>query len=101
MKVGNRIIYDQDGNIIFQSGERRGDTPQPSEIKSLNFIDLVYGEIDYTKKRIIKIDISTKKPITEDIPYIETQEEKLLREKSELENQLLIQADKNLEGGIL
>ncbi len=32
---------------------------------------------------------------------VETNEEKLKREKQELENQLLLQADNNLDGGIL
>lgn len=100
MQIGNRIIYDQDGEIIFQTGEMQGSVLQRKEITSLDFIDLEFGQIDSNKYIIAKIDINTKAPVLEEIPQIETEEERLQREKEELENQLLMMADAEM-GGIL
>ena len=40
MQIGNRIIYDQDGQIIYQIGEMQGDVLPRKDITELNYIDL-------------------------------------------------------------
>lgn len=97
MKVGNRIIFDQDGEIVFQTGEMQGDVLPRKEITSLDYIDLEYGEIDYTKYRIVGVNVETRQPILEEIEVPKTPEQERIEE---LENQLLLLADQ-LEGGIL
>lgn len=97
MQIGNRVIYDQNGKIVFQTGEIQGDVLPRKEITELNYIDLEYGEIDYSKYRIVGIDVETKEPILEEIIIEKTPEQQKIEE---LENQLLLLADE-LEGGVL
>lgn len=97
MQVGNRIIYDQDGEIIFQSGEMQGDVQPRKEITKLNFIDLEYGAVNFTTHRIASIDPVTKKPVLESIEVMLTPEQQRIKD---LEDQLLLMADSNT-GGIL
>ncbi|MDM9847396.1 hypothetical protein QVB36_12070, partial [Clostridioides difficile] len=59
--------------------------------------DIPYGSIDYTKNRIIGINIETKEPILEEIPIFVTEEEKRIQE---LENQLLLNENEKV-GGLL
>ena len=49
MNKANRIIYDQAGKIWLQTGEATGDIQDFTTITELNFIDVEYGSIDYTK----------------------------------------------------
>lgn len=100
MQIGNRIIYDQDGDIVTDLGEMQGDVLPRKDVSSLNFIDLEFGKIDYSKYKITRIDIDTKKPILEEIAKVETEAERFQREKEELENQLLLATDSQV-GGIL
>ncbi|MCC0662502.1 hypothetical protein [Clostridioides sp. ZZV15-6597] len=97
MDRANRIIYDQTGKILIQTGEATGDILEHDEITELHCIDIPYGSIDYTKNRITGINIETKQPILEEIPVYVTEEEKRIQE---LENQLLI-AENEKVGGIL
>ena len=97
MNRANRIIYDQTGKILLQTGEATGDILQHDTITELHSIDVEYGSIDYTKNRIIGINIETKEPILEEIPIFVTEEEKRIQE---LENQLLI-AENEKVGGLL
>lgn len=97
MQVGNRIIFDQDGEIVFQTGEMQGDVLSRKEITSLDYIDLEYREIDCTKYRIVGVNVETRRPILEEIEVPKTPEQERIEE---LENQLLLLADQ-LEGGIL
>ncbi|MDO0131855.1 hypothetical protein KLN18_12260 [Clostridioides difficile] len=97
MDRGNRVIYNQDGKIIFQTGEATGDVLEHDEITELHCIDVEYGSIDYTKNRIIGINIETKQPILEEIPVYLTEEEKRIQE---LENQILLNENEKV-GGIL
>ncbi|MER0321518.1 hypothetical protein ABRQ55_10410 [Clostridioides difficile] len=97
MNRANRIIYDQTGKILLQTGEATGDVLEHNEITELNWIDIDYGSVDYTKNRITGINIETKQPILEEIPVYITEEEKRIKE---LENQLLI-AENEKVGGIL
>ncbi|HBG4832936.1 TPA: hypothetical protein ACGI5B_003294 [Clostridioides difficile] len=97
MERGNRIIYDQSGKIWLQTGEATGDVLEHDTITELHCIDIPYGSIDYTKNRIIGINVETKEPILEEIPVYLTEEEMRIQE---LENQLLI-AENEKVGGLL
>ncbi|MCC0636534.1 hypothetical protein [Clostridioides sp. ES-S-0001-02] len=97
MNRANRIIYDQTGKILLQTGEATGDVLEHNEITELNWIDIDYGSVDYTKNRITGINIETKQPILEEIPVYITDEEKRIQE---LENQILI-AENEKVGGLL
>ncbi|HBG4707267.1 TPA: hypothetical protein KQE73_001870 [Clostridioides difficile] len=97
MDRANRIIYDQTGKILLQTGEATGDILEHDTITELHYIDVEYGSIDYTRNRIIGINIETKEPILEEIPVYVNEEEKRIQE---LENQLLI-AENEKVGGIL
>ncbi|OAB26384.1 hypothetical protein PMSD_25880 [Paenibacillus macquariensis subsp. defensor] len=97
MQVGNRIIFDNDGEIVYQTGEMQGDVLQRKEITELNFIDLKYGAINVQTHRIIGVDTITKQPILEEIPQILTPEQQQIKD---LEDALLLATDNEL-GGIL
>ncbi|HFL2404054.1 TPA: hypothetical protein ACG3PH_001991 [Clostridioides difficile] len=97
MNRANRIICDQTGKILLQTGEAAGDILEHDTITELHCIDVEYGSIDYAKNRIIGINIETKEPILEEIPIYMSEEEKRIQE---LENQLLI-AENEKVGGIL
>ncbi|EGT5564398.1 TPA: hypothetical protein KRH68_000825 [Clostridioides difficile] len=97
MNRANRIIYDQTGKILLQTGEATGDILEHDTITELHYIDVEYGNIDYTKNRITGINIETKEPILEEIPIFVTEEEKRIQE---LENQILLNENEKV-GGIL
>ncbi|VIF89711.1 Uncharacterised protein [Clostridioides difficile] len=97
MNRANRIICDQTGKILLQTGEATGDVLEHDTITELHCIDIPYGSIDYTKNRIIGINIETKQPILEEIPILISDEEKRIQE---LENQILI-AENEKVGGLL
>ncbi|HBG1591627.1 TPA: hypothetical protein KPH67_003898, partial [Clostridioides difficile] len=80
MERGNRIIYDQTGKILLQTGEATGDILEHDTITELHYIDVEYGSIDYTRNRIIGINIETKEPILEEIPVFISEEEKRIQE---------------------
>ncbi|MCC0642107.1 MULTISPECIES: hypothetical protein [unclassified Clostridioides] len=97
MNRANRIIYDQTGKILLQTGEATGDLLEHDEITELHCIDVPYGSIDYAKNRVIGINIETKEPILEEIPVYITDEEKRIQE---LENQILLNENEKV-GGLL
>ncbi|EGT4159643.1 hypothetical protein EPL80_13265 [Clostridioides difficile] len=97
MNRANRIICDQTGKILLQTGEATGDVLEHDTITELHCIDIPYGSIDYTKNRIIGINIETKEPILEEIPTFISDEEKRIQE---LENQILLNENEKV-GGIL
>ncbi|HDO9767289.1 hypothetical protein [Clostridioides difficile] len=97
MNVPNRVIYDQTGKIIFETGESCGDVLPHNKITELDYIDIPYGSIDYIKNRIIGINIETKQPILEEIPVYVSEEKKRIQE---LENQILLNENEKV-GGIL
>ncbi|EJA6785805.1 hypothetical protein [Clostridioides difficile] len=97
MERGNRIIYDQTGKILLQTGEATGDILEHDIITQLHCVDVPYGSIDYTRNRIIGINIETKEPILEEIPVFISEEEKRIQE---LENQILLNENEKV-GGIL
>lgn len=97
MRIGNRVFYDQDGVIICQTGEMRGDVLPRNEITQVNYIDLDYGQVDFNTHRIVVVDTASRQPILEEIEqYISPEQQRI----QELENELLLQADNEL-GGIL
>lgn len=90
MQIGNRIIFDEKGNILLQMGEMEGDVEPRGQI---DYIDLEFGSIDYTTHYIESIDVVTKKPIVKEYPkqeltdeqlYIQELEAKLAMVESEL-----------------
>ncbi|MCC0646593.1 hypothetical protein [Clostridioides sp. ZZV14-6150] len=97
MNRANRIICDQTGKILLQTGEATGDVLEHDEITELHCIDVPYGSIDYIKNRIIGINIETKQPILEEIPVFITEEQKRIQE---LENQILLNENEKV-GGLL
>ncbi|UDN58226.1 hypothetical protein [Clostridioides sp. ES-S-0010-02] len=97
MDRANRIIYNQTGKILLQTGEATGDVLEHDEITELFYTDVPYGSIDYTRNRLIGINVETKEPILEEIKVELTEEEKRIQE---LENQLLI-AENEKVGGLL
>ncbi|HFL2423397.1 TPA: hypothetical protein ACG3Q2_002275 [Clostridioides difficile] len=97
MNRANRIIYDQTGKILLQTGEATGDILEHDTITELHYIDVGYGNIDYSKQYIESINPITKELILKDIPIYLSEEEKRIQE---LENQLLI-AENEKVGGLL
>lgn len=98
MKIGNRVFYDQDGEILFQTGEIEGSDVLPRKaITELNYIDLGYGAVNTQTHRIVSIDPKTKQPILEELNIELTPEQQRIQE---LEDQLLLMADAET-GGIL
>lgn len=87
MDRGNRIYFDQDGEIILQTGESSGDVSPHKVISKVEFVDLDYGEIDTKKFAITKIDPATKKPFLVNIEIPLTPEQQRI---IELENELLL-----------
>ena len=93
MQIGNRIIFDEKGNILFQMGEMEGYVEPRNKIEKLDYIDLEFGSIDYTTHYIESINVETKEPIIKEYPkakltdeqlYIQELEAKLAMVESEL-----------------
>lgn len=90
MQIGNRIIFDEKGNILLQMGEMEGDVEPRGQI---DYIDLEYGSIDYTTHYIESINVETKEPIIKEYPKAKlTDEQMYIRELEEklalMENKL-------------
>lgn len=100
MNRNNRIIYDQTGKIWLQTGEAIGDIQELSEITELNFIDVEFGSIDYSKQYIESINPVTKEPIIKDIEVILTDEQKRLQ-ALEKELSMLKEENKNRDSEIV
>ncbi|HBG1564152.1 hypothetical protein [Clostridioides difficile] len=97
MNRANRIIYNQDGKILLQTGEATGDILEHDTITELHCIDVPYGSIDYSKQYIESINPITKELILKDIPIYLGEEEKRIQE---LENQILLNENEKV-GGLL
>ena len=97
MDLGNRVFYDQDGDILFQTWEISGDVLPRKEITELHFVDLEFGSINYQTHRLIGINPVTKQPILAEIPVVLTPEQQQIKD---LEDALLLVADAET-GGIL
>lgn len=75
IEIGNRIIFDQDGDVIVQLGEMRGDVHPRKRDVTLDYIDIEYGQIDYDKYEIVAIDVTTKQPVLRELDVELTPEE--------------------------
>ncbi|MCJ0225764.1 hypothetical protein JY758_19610 [Clostridioides difficile] len=100
MERGNRIIYDQSGKIWLQTGESEGDVLEHDVITELNFIDVEYGSIDYSKQYIESINPVTKEPVLKDIEVVLTDEQKRLQ-ALEKELNMLKEENKNRDSEIV
>ncbi|HEK4578289.1 TPA: hypothetical protein SOK52_003218 [Clostridioides difficile] len=100
MNRNNRIIYDRTGNIWLQTGEATGDIQEWSKITELNFLDVEFGSIDYSKQYIESINPVTKEPIIKDIEVILTDEQKRLQ-ALEKELSMLKEENKNRDSEIV
>ncbi|HGT1577219.1 TPA: hypothetical protein ACMWB8_002228 [Clostridioides difficile] len=100
MNRNNRIIYDQTGKIWLQTGEATGDIKEWAEITELNFLDVEYGSIDYSKQYIESINPITKEPNIKDIEVVLTDEQKRL-EALEKELSMLKEENKNRDSEIV
>lgn len=100
MNRNNRIIYDQTGNIWLQTGEVAGDIQEWSKITELNFLDIEYGSIDYSKQYIESINPVTKEPVIKDIEVVLTDEQKRLQ-ALEKELNMLKEDNKNRDSEIV
>ncbi|NJJ35339.1 hypothetical protein GSQ51_03630 [Clostridioides difficile] len=100
MERGNRIIYDQTGKIWLQTGEAIGDISEHDVITKLNYLDIEFGSIDYSKQYIESINPVTKEPILKDIPVILTDEQKRLKALEE-ELSMLKEENKNRDSEIV
>ena len=74
MQIGNRIIFDEKGNILLQMGEMEGDVNPRGQI---DYIDLEYGSIDYSTYYIESINVETKEPIIKEYPKTKLTDEQL------------------------
>ena len=93
-QIGNRIIFDEKGNILFQMGEMEGYVEHRSKIKKLDYIDLEFGSINYTTHYIESINVETKEPIIKEYPKQELTDEQMYIK--ELEEKLAIMESKLL-----
>ena len=92
MQIGNRIIFDEKGNILLQMGEMEGDVNPRGQI---DYIDLEYGSINYATHYIESINVETKEPIIKEYPKQELTDEQLYIQELEaklamLENELVL-----------
>ena len=93
-QIGNRIIFDEKGNILFQMGEMQGDVIDREPIEKLDYIDLEFGSIDYTTHYIESINVETKEPVIKEYPKTELTDEQMYIK--ELEEKLAIMESKLL-----
>ncbi|MGO0884870.1 hypothetical protein ACTPDI_18995 [Clostridioides difficile] len=100
MNRNNRIIYDQTGKIWLQTGEATGDVLEHDTVTELNFIDVEYGSIDYSKQYIESINPVTKEPVLKNIEVVLTDEQKRLQ-ALEKELSMLKEENKNRDSEIV
>ena len=93
-QIGNRIIFDRKGNILFQMGEMQGDVLDREPIEKIDYIDLEFGLIDYTTHYIESINVETKEPVVKEYPKTELTDEQMYIK--ELEEKLAIMESKLL-----
>ncbi|EGT4537496.1 TPA: hypothetical protein ACVT6H_003471 [Clostridioides difficile] len=100
MERGNRLIYNQDGKIIFQTGEATGDVLEHDTITELHYLDVEFGSIDYSKQYIESINPITKELNIKDIEVVLTDEQKRL-ETLEKELNILKEGNKDRDSEIV
>ena len=93
-QIGNRIIFDEKGNILLQMGEMQGDVLDREPIEKIDYIDLEFGSIDYATHYIESINVETKEPVIKEYPKAELTDEQMYIK--ELEEKLAIMESKLL-----
>ncbi|MEE7901888.1 hypothetical protein V3Q09_15640 [Clostridioides difficile] len=100
MDRGNRVIYNQDGKILLQTGETTGDVLERDTITELHYLDVEYGSIDYSKQYIESINPVTKELNIKNIEIVLTDEQKRLQ-ALEKELSMLKEENKNRDSEIV
>lgn len=100
MNRDNRIIYNQDGKILLQTGEGTGDVLEHDAITELHYLDVEFGSIDYSKQYIESINPITKELVLKDIEVVLTDEQKRLQ-ALEKELSMLKEENKNRDSEIV
>lgn len=96
---GSLIIYDNEGTIWFNTGDAIGDGLL-SHIPPVG-IPYIITEYGYLDGKILKsVNPETKELVFEEIPKMETEEEKLKRELLEAQEQIVNLEYEKLTGGI-
>ncbi|KIN79742.1 hypothetical protein [Clostridium botulinum] len=80
MKRGSLIIYDNSGKIWVNTGDAEGCIPPHTPPDGLPYIITEFGEFNDKIIKGIDVTVTPHKLITEDIPHMETEEEKLKKE---------------------
>lgn len=73
MQRGSLIIYDNEGKIFLNTGDAEGDVLPYTPPVGLPYIITEYGQLN--GKRVLSVDVATKKLVTEDIPVQPTYEQ--------------------------
>lgn len=98
--MNNRVIYETEtGRVIHQTGEAIGDVNPHNSWGKLDYLDVPYGSLDYTKCYIKEINLDTLEPVIELFPEPEMTEDQQ-RIKQLEEDILLLQTDAQV-GGVL
>lgn len=105
VEYGIRLIYDKKTGKIINNvlNKMCGDLPTNYRPKEIDFVDLNYDDNILENAEIYHINPITKEVIVDkyfEIQVFQTEEDKLRKEKEELENQLLLEKDNSI-GGIL
>ncbi|EGT2204158.1 hypothetical protein DFW37_15775 [Clostridioides difficile] len=100
MNRANRIIYDQTGKILLQTGEATGDILEHDTITELHYLDVEFGSIDYSKPYIESINPVTKELNIKNIEVVLTDEQKRLQ-VLEKELSMLKEENKNRDSEIV
>ncbi|EJO5349602.1 hypothetical protein NRP93_003793 [Clostridium botulinum] len=80
MQRGSLIIYDNSGKIWANTGDAEGDVLPHIQPVGVPHIITKFGELNGKIVKGVDMSITPHKLITEDIPHIETEEEKLKKE---------------------
>lgn len=95
-ELPTRLFYDEsDGEILSIEYGYRGAVNDRKEAEVVRVLDIPNSTFNPMKQRIVRVE--NGKAIFEDLPIVETDEQKRIRE---LEDALLLAADNEL-GGIL
>lgn len=97
-QIGNRIIYDDKGNILLQTGEMEGNILDRTPIEKIDYVDLEFGSIDYNTYMIVGINTENKTPILEKIIKNPTENELKIQELEKQNADLSYSIMMNMEG---
>ena len=77
--LGNLVVYDANGYIIWQSGEQKGGWAERVYPVGVPYLEIPYGAMKYAIQRLVKIDVSSEphKPVFEAFEIRKTTEEQL------------------------